>query len=99
VRDRNVSDSAATSALITGRNPTTVSPNSTSLLEQLRYWIKVARRLLTRWPQKDDQVDQTPASLKIRIDGSMRISFDGDAIGECTTLFGRAQRRFRTTGQ
>ena len=52
-----------------------------------RHWLKLALRLITRRPKKDDQVDQrTGQTVTIRIDRTESYQLDGDVIGECTTL-------------
>ena len=54
---------------------------------QLRHWVKLAFRLITRRAKKDDQVDQRKGkSVRIVIDGKDNYQLDGDVIGESTTL-------------
>jgi diacylglycerol kinase (ATP) len=59
---------------------------------QLRHWVKLALRLITRRPKKDDQVDQrTGKNVRIIIDGKDNYQLDGDVVGESTTLFAEIQ--------
>jgi diacylglycerol kinase (ATP) len=54
---------------------------------QLRHWVKLAFRLITRRAKKDDQVDQRKGkSVRIVIDGKDHYQLDGDVVGESTTL-------------
>jgi diacylglycerol kinase (ATP) len=54
---------------------------------QLRHWVKLAFRLITRRAKKDDQVDQRKGkSVRIVIDGKDNYQLDGDVVGESTTL-------------
>ena len=84
----NVSDLRGNLTLIPGAKPDDglldlyiASPH------RLRHWLKLALRLITRRPKKDDQVEQhTGKRVKIRIDGVDNYQLDGDVIGECTTL-------------
>jgi hypothetical protein len=49
-------------------------------------------RLVTRRAKKDDQVDQRKGkSVRIIIDGKDNYQFDGDVVGESTTLFAEIQ--------
>ena len=53
----------------------------------IRHWLKLALRLITRRPKKDDQVDQrTGRTVTVRLDRTESYQLDGDVIGECTTL-------------
>jgi diacylglycerol kinase (ATP) len=55
--------------------------------QRLSHWVKVIVRLITRRPQKDDQVDQLKGkTVTIYIDGSDSYQLDGDAVGECSVL-------------
>jgi YegS/Rv2252/BmrU family lipid kinase len=84
----NVSDLRANLTLIPGAKPDDglldlyiASPH------RLRHWLKLALRLITRRPKKDDQVDQaTGKRVTIRIDGADNYQLDGDVIGKCTSL-------------
>jgi diacylglycerol kinase family enzyme len=84
----NVSDLRGNLTLIPGAQPDDgfldlyiASPH------RLRHWLKLALRLITRRPKKDDQVDQyTGKRVTIRIDGVDNYQLDGDVIGKCTTL-------------
>jgi diacylglycerol kinase (ATP) len=59
---------------------------------RFRHWIKLALRLITRRPKKDDQVDQhTGKTVRIIIDGKDDYQLDGDVVGESTTLFAEIQ--------
>ena len=52
-----------------------------------RHWLKLALRLITRRPKKDDQVDQrTGRTVTVRLERTESYQLDGDVIGECTTL-------------
>ncbi len=54
---------------------------------RFRHWAKVALRLITRRPKKDDQVDQHVGKrVRIKIDGKDNYQLDGDVVGESTTL-------------
>ena len=89
----NVSDLRGNLTLIPGAKPDDgfldlyiASPH------RLRHWLKLALRLITRRPKKDDQVDQhTGKRVKIRIDGVDNYQLDGDVIGECTTLIAQIE--------
>jgi diacylglycerol kinase (ATP) len=59
---------------------------------RFRHWVKVALRLITRRPKKDDQVDQYKGkTVRIIIDGKDNYELDGDVVGESTTLFAEVQ--------
>jgi diacylglycerol kinase (ATP) len=59
---------------------------------RFRHWAKLALRLITRRPKKDDQVDQrTGKTVRITIDGKDNYQLDGDVVGESTTLFAEIQ--------
>ena len=54
---------------------------------RFRHWAKVALRLITRRPKKDDQVDQRMGKrVRIKIHGKDNYQLDGDVVGESTTL-------------
>jgi diacylglycerol kinase (ATP) len=54
---------------------------------RFRHWAKLALRLLTRRPKKDDQVDQhTGKRVRIIIHGKDNYQLDGDVVGESTIL-------------
>jgi diacylglycerol kinase (ATP) len=54
---------------------------------RFRHWAKLAMRLLTRRPKKDDQVDQqTGKRVRIMINGKDNYQLDGDVVGESTIL-------------
>ena len=54
---------------------------------RFRHWAKIALRLLTRRPKKDDQVDQhTGKRVRIMINGKDNYQLDGDVVGESTIL-------------
>jgi diacylglycerol kinase (ATP) len=59
---------------------------------RFRHWAKLALRLITRRPKKDDQVDQlTGKRVRIKIHGKDNYQLDGDVVGESTTLFAEIQ--------
>jgi diacylglycerol kinase family enzyme len=59
---------------------------------RFRHWVKLALRLITRRPKKDDQVDQrTGKRVRIIIDGKENYQLDGDVVGESTTLTAEIQ--------
>jgi diacylglycerol kinase (ATP) len=59
---------------------------------RFRHWVKVALRLITRRPKKDDQVDQRKGKeVRIIIDGKDNYQLDGDVVGETTTLTAEIQ--------
>jgi diacylglycerol kinase (ATP) len=59
---------------------------------RFRHWAKLALRLITRRPKKDDQVDQrTGKTVRIKIHGKDNYQLDGDVVGESTTLFAEIQ--------
>jgi diacylglycerol kinase family enzyme len=59
---------------------------------RFRHWIKLALRLITRRPKRDDQVDQhSGRRVGIRIDGTDNYQLDGDVVGESTTLTAEIQ--------
>ena len=84
----NVSDLRGNLTLIPGAEPDDgmldlyiASPH------KVRHWLKLALRLITRRPKKDDQVDQhTGRSVTIRLRSPDNYQLDGDVIGECRTL-------------
>jgi diacylglycerol kinase (ATP) len=54
---------------------------------RFRHWAKLALRLITRRPKKDDQVDQHMGKrVRIKIHGKDNYQLDGDVVGESTTL-------------
>jgi YegS/Rv2252/BmrU family lipid kinase len=54
---------------------------------RFRHWAKLALRLITRRPKKDDQVDQHVGKrVRIKIHGKDNYQLDGDVVGESTTL-------------
>ncbi|GAA2112344.1 diacylglycerol kinase family protein [Microlunatus panaciterrae] len=54
---------------------------------KVRHWLKLALRLMTRRPKKDDQVDQlTGKVVSITIRGTESYQLDGDVVGDCTRL-------------
>jgi diacylglycerol kinase (ATP) len=58
----------------------------------VRHWLKIALRLITRRPKKDDQVDQhTGKRVRITINGKENYQLDGDVVGECTVLTAEVQ--------
>lgn len=60
--------------------------------QHLVHWIKVALRVITRRPRKDDQVDQhTARSVRITLHKRDSYQLDGDAIGDCLTMFAEIQ--------
>lgn len=53
----------------------------------VRHWIKLVLRLLTRKPKVDDQVDQrTGKTVTVTIRGTENYQLDGDVVGECRTF-------------
>jgi diacylglycerol kinase (ATP) len=64
---------------------------------RLRHWIKLALRLITRRPKRDDQVDQhSGRGVGIRIDGKNNYQLDGDIVGESRILTAEIQPRALT---
>ncbi|HWI00962.1 MAG TPA: hypothetical protein VNT27_11575 [Propionibacteriaceae bacterium] len=60
---------------------------STSFARRFRHWIKLALRLITRRPKRDDQVEQrSDRRVGIRIDRMHSYRLDGDVGGESPTL-------------
>lgn len=60
--------------------------------QHLWHWLKVLLRVITRRPTKDDQVDQhTARSVRITLRERDNYQLDGDAIGECLSLFAEIQ--------
>jgi diacylglycerol kinase (ATP) len=60
--------------------------------ERLRHWIKVVLRVITRRPRKDDQVDQhTARTVRVTLHERDNYQLDGDAIGDCHTMFAEIQ--------
>jgi diacylglycerol kinase (ATP) len=54
---------------------------------RFRHWAKLALRLITRRPKKDDQVDQHVGKrVRIKIHGKDNYQLDGDVVGESNTL-------------
>jgi diacylglycerol kinase (ATP) len=54
---------------------------------RLRHWVKLGLRLITRRPQRDDQVDQLAGKrVKITIRGADNYQLDGDVVGAGTIL-------------
>jgi diacylglycerol kinase (ATP) len=59
---------------------------------RFRHWAKVALRLITRRPKKDDEVDQHMGkTVRIKIHGKDNYQLDGDVVSESTTLFAEIQ--------
>ena len=59
---------------------------------RFRHWVKLALRLITRQPKRDDQVDQhSGRRVGIRIDGKDNYQLDGDVVGESTSLTAEIQ--------
>jgi diacylglycerol kinase (ATP) len=59
---------------------------------RFRHWVKLALRLISRCPKKDDQVDQHMGKrVRITIDGKDNYQLDGDVVGESTALFAEIQ--------
>jgi diacylglycerol kinase (ATP) len=59
---------------------------------RFRHWVKLALRLITRRPKKDDQVDQRKGKrVHIMIDGKDNYQLDGDVVGESTILDAKIQ--------
>lgn len=55
--------------------------------QRITHWLKVLVRMITRRPQKDDQVDQAKGrSITVRIDGIEDYQLDGDAMGTCRSF-------------
>jgi diacylglycerol kinase (ATP) len=60
--------------------------------QHLGHWIKVVLRVITRRPRKDDQVDQHRArTVRITLRDRDTYQLDGDAIGDCHTLYAEVQ--------
>jgi diacylglycerol kinase (ATP) len=56
------------------------------------HWIKLALRLITRRPKKDDQVDQhTGKVVTVKIHGRDMYQLDGDVVGEGSILTAEVQ--------
>ncbi|MFL6046358.1 MAG: diacylglycerol/lipid kinase family protein [Propionibacteriaceae bacterium] len=59
---------------------------------RFRHWIKLAWRLVTRQPKRDEQVDQHSGKrMGIKIDGKDNYQLDGDIVGQSTTLTAEIQ--------
>jgi diacylglycerol kinase (ATP) len=59
---------------------------------RLRDWVKLGLRLITRRPQKDDQVDQHSGKVvRVTIHGKDSYELDGDVIGEGISLTAEVQ--------
>ena len=59
---------------------------------RLRDWVKLGLRLITRRPQKDDQVDQHSGKVvRVKIHGKDSYQLDGDVIGEGSSLTAEVQ--------
>lgn len=59
---------------------------------RLRDWVKLGLRLITRRPQKDDQVDQQSGKVvRVKIHGKDSYQLDGDVIGEGISLTAEVQ--------
>ena len=60
--------------------------------QRLRHWLKLALRLITRRPKKDDKVDQrTGKKVKITLRSEDSYQLDGDVAGKCTVLTAEVQ--------
>ena len=59
---------------------------------RLRDWVKLGLRLITRRPQKDDQVDQHSGKVvSVKIHGKDNYELDGDVVGEGSNLTAEVQ--------
>ncbi|MET1004936.1 MAG: diacylglycerol kinase family protein [Propionibacteriaceae bacterium] len=55
--------------------------------QRFTHWVKVLIRMITRRPQKDDQVDQLKGKVvTITIDDPEDYQLDGDALGACRVM-------------
>jgi len=89
----NVSDLRGNITLIPGAKPDdglldlyVASPHN------VRHWLKLALRLVTRRAKKDDQVDQHSGKVvTIKVEGAENFQLDGDVAGECTVLTAEIQ--------
>jgi diacylglycerol kinase family enzyme len=60
--------------------------------QRLRHWLKLALRLITRRPKKDDKVDQrTGKKVKITLRSEDSYQLDGDVAGKCRVLTAEVQ--------
>jgi diacylglycerol kinase (ATP) len=60
--------------------------------QHLWHWLKVALRIITRRPRKDDQVDQhTARSVRVTLHDRDTYQLDGDAIGDCHMMVAEVQ--------
>lgn len=54
---------------------------------RITHWVKLALRLITRRPKKDDQVDQAQAKVvRVKLYGEENYQLDGDVVGVGTRL-------------
>jgi diacylglycerol kinase (ATP) len=54
---------------------------------RLRHWLRLALRLVTRRPQRDDQVDNWQGRrVEVRLEQPESYQLDGDVAGECRRL-------------
>ncbi|HEY5822288.1 MAG TPA: diacylglycerol kinase, partial [Propionibacteriaceae bacterium] len=59
---------------------------------RLTHWVRVLVRLITRRPQKDDQVDQwNGRRVEVRLKRRENYQLDGDVAGECSSLVAEVQ--------
>jgi len=59
---------------------------------RLQHWLRLALRLITRRPKKDDQVDQhIGSSVEITLHDEHAHQLDGEVAGECSTLTAEVQ--------
>ena len=59
---------------------------------RMRDWVKLGLRLITRRPQKDDQVDQHSGKVvSVKIHGKDNYELDGDVVGEGSNLTAEVQ--------
>jgi diacylglycerol kinase (ATP) len=59
---------------------------------RITHWFKLALRMVTRRPQRDDQVDSWQARrVEVRLAETDNYQMDGDVAGECRTLVAEVQ--------
>lgn len=55
--------------------------------QRLTHWLKLALRLITRRPQREDQVDSWQGRrVEVRLSEADNYQMDGDVVGECRVL-------------
>jgi diacylglycerol kinase (ATP) len=60
--------------------------------QRFTHWLKVALRMITRRPQRDDRVDQVKGRrVSITVHGEDDYQLDGDVIGSCKQILAEVQ--------